>query len=329
MKTWLHVLWIVGLCVFLLLIVAYGVEDVLLAVAGVGWRLGIVCLLHLVPLVLHTVGWAVLLPRRFTRPFLDFLVFRWYGESAATVLPVTPVGGDLLRGYLHQRTGVPSPIAIGAAIIDLTTEVAAQLAFAALALAALLSRQHDKGTALPLIAALSLLSVLVYGFYLAQRRGLFGRAVRLFEGLVGIGAPTGSAYAQALDRAVRRLYRRQRHVRLSVAFHFLGWLAGVLQVYAAAAFLGHPIGWLDALILEGLITAVRAAAFMIPGALGVQEGAFIVLGGLVGLPPEVALSLSLIRRVRELLLGLSGTFMWQRSAIVRGALALVRRPPAM
>jgi hypothetical protein len=163
----------------------------------------------------------------------------------------------------------------------------------------------------------------VYGFYLAQRRGLFGRAVRLFEGLVGIGAPTSSAYARALDRAVRRLYRRQHHVRLSVAYHFLGWLGGVLQVYAAAAFLGYPIRWLDALILAGLITAVRAAAFMIPGAFGVQEGALIVLGGLIGLPPEAALSLSLIRRVRELLLGVPGTLLWQRGAIVRGAVSFL------
>ena len=68
---------------------------------------------------------------------------------------------------------------------------------------------------------------------------------------------------------------------------------------------------------------------MIPGALGVQEGALIVLGGLIGLPPEAALSLSLIRRVRELLLGVPGTLLWQRGAIVRGAVSLVRRPPAM
>jgi putative membrane protein len=175
----------------------------------------------------------------------------------------------------------------------------------------------------PLVAGLCVLGALVLGFYLAQRGGLFGRAVRVFEGLVGIGAPTGSAYARALDRAVRRLYMRRRHVRRSIALHFLAWLGGALQVYAAAAFLGRSIDWLDALILEGLITAVRAAAFMIPGALGVQEGGFILLGGLVGLPPEAALALSLIRRVRELLLGVPGIVLWQRRAILRGTAALL------
>ena len=325
MKAWLHALWLVALGVFLALVVAYGVGDILLAVAGVGWRLGLVCLLHLIPLALHTAGWAVLLPRRVARPFLNLLVFRWYGESVSSLLPVAQVGGDILRGHLHARTGVSGPLAIGAVVVDLTTEVAAQLAFAALALAVLLSRHQDNGTATTLIAALMVLSALVFGFYVAQRRGLFGRAIRVFEGLVGIGAPTGSAYAQALDRAVRRLYLRQRHVRLSIALHFLAWLAGALQVYAAASFLGHSIGWLDALILEGLITAVRAAAFMIPGALGVQEGGYILLGGLIGLPPEAALSLSLIRRVRELLLGIPGTVLWQRQAIVRGVIALSQR----
>jgi hypothetical protein len=84
-------------------------------------------------------------------------------------------------------------------------------------------------------------------------------------------------------------------------------------------FLGHPLGWHDILILEGLVTAVRAAAFMIPGALGIQEGAFIVVGALIGLPPEVALALSLIRRVRELALGLVGIVFWQWRMITQVA----------
>jgi len=56
---------------------------------------------------------------------------------------------------------------------------------------------------------------------------------------------------------------------------------------------------------------VRAAAFLIPGAIGVQEGGFIVLGSLVGLGPEVSLALSLTKRVRELLLGIPGLIIWQ------------------
>ena len=57
--------------------------------------------------------------------------------------------------------------------------------------------------------------------------------------------------------------------------------------------------------------AVRTAAFPIPGALGVQEGSFVMLGGFFGLAPGVSLALSLAKRVRELGLGIPGLIVWQ------------------
>ena len=43
------------------------------------------------------------------------------------------------------------------------------------------------------------------------------------------------------------------------------------------------MSWSDALLLESLGQAIRGAAFAIPGALGVQEGGYLLLAPLVGL----------------------------------------------
>jgi hypothetical protein len=64
-------------------------------------------------------------------------------------------------------------------------------------------------------------------------------------------------------------------------------------------------------MLEALGNAVRGAAFAVPGAIGVQEGGFILLGSLIGIAPDTALALSLVKRVRELTLGLPGLLTWQ------------------
>lgn len=324
MKGLINALSFVALAGFMALIVTHRAGDVLSAVAGVGWQFGFICLLQLIPLILHTAAWATLLPRSVARPFGNLLLFRWYGESVTSVLPITPIGGDILRGHLHERTGASGPVAIGAVIVDLTTEVAGQLAFAVVALAILILRGRDAGTAPAMIATLTVLSVFVFGFYLAQRRALFGGIVRVITGLAGISTPRGAAYAQALDRAIRRLYLRQRHVWVSCVLHFLAWASGALQLYAAAALVGHRIDRLDALMLEGLITALRAAAFMVPAALGVQEGGFILLGSLIGIPPEMALSLSVIRRVRELLLGIPGALLWRTIGVPKWAAVINR-----
>jgi len=74
--------------------------------------------------------------------------------------------------------------------------------------------------------------------------------------------------------------------------------------------LGHPLGIIDALILESLSSGVRAAAFILPGGLGALEGGLVVLGALFALPADTALAISLSKRVRELALGLPGLFVW-------------------
>lgn len=66
---------------------------------------------------------------------------------------------------------------------------------------------------------------------------------------------------------------------------------------------------------------MRSAAFAVPGGLGVQEGGFVVVSLLIGVPPEVSLALSLAKRVRELLVGVPALLAWQ---VAEGRLLLGR-----
>jgi hypothetical protein len=75
--------------------------------------------------------------------------------------------------------------------------------------------------------------------------------------------------------------------------------------------MGHPLGFTGALALESLVLALRTAAFVVPGAAGVQEGGYLVLGAVFGLPPEVALALAVLKRARELVMGLPALLLWQ------------------
>jgi uncharacterized membrane protein YbhN (UPF0104 family) len=96
----------------------------------------------------------------------------------------------------------------------------------------------------------------------------------------------------------------------------VGWLVGTAEVYLVLLLLGHPVSWLAALLLESLGQAIRGAAFAVPGALGVQEGGYLLLAPLAGLPPAAALALSLAKRAREILLGLPGLLylhFWERA----------------
>jgi uncharacterized membrane protein YbhN (UPF0104 family) len=98
----------------------------------------------------------------------------------------------------------------------------------------------------------------------------------------------------------------------------LAWFAGIAEVWFALYLLGRPVNVRTALLFESLGQAIRTGAFAVPGALGIQEGGYILVGRVLGIGPGVALGLSLVRRVRELLLGIPGLASWQASTIRRG-----------
>ncbi len=177
---------------------------------------------------------------------------------------------------------------------------------------------HDLQTAT--LIATGVLGAMIVGFYYAQRRGLFGRLLGVVSKMFGKRDWSSlMTRAEAVDAAVQATYRERGRVAASFVMSLVGWIIGTVEVWLALRFLGHPVDWVDALLLESLGQAIRGAAFMIPGSLGVQEGGYLLLAPLVGLPPDAALALSLAKRAREILLGLPGLLVlhfsersWQR-----------------
>jgi uncharacterized membrane protein YbhN (UPF0104 family) len=94
-------------------------------------------------------------------------------------------------------------------------------------------------------------------------------------------------------------------------FGVISWVIGAGEVWIVLLALGASANFTTALILESVAQAVRGALFLVPGALGVQESGYLLVGGLLGIHGDIALALSLVRRVRELILGIPGLLAWQ------------------
>jgi uncharacterized membrane protein YbhN (UPF0104 family) len=117
--------------------------------------------------------------------------------------------------------------------------------------------------------------------------------------------------ADSIDEAIVATYRRRLPLSYSSLLRLIGWAIGTGEVWMATRALGHPLNLMHSFILESLSSGVRGAAFMVPGALGAQEGGIVLFGALLGLPADLALAVSLTKRVRELALGLPGLAAWQ------------------
>ena len=71
-------------------------------------------------------------------------------------------------------------------------------------------------------------------------------------------------------------------------------------------------------------------AFAIPGAIGVQEAAYLLIGPVFGVPPTSALALSLLKRARDLAIGVPAILLWQAGeyrAVARGGGARIGSGP--
>jgi uncharacterized membrane protein YbhN (UPF0104 family) len=98
-----------------------------------------------------------------------------------------------------------------------------------------------------------------------------------------------------------RFYTQNRgRFAAAIALAFLNWAVGAVEIYVAMIFLGHPMSFTDAWIVESVAQLIRSAAFFIPAAVGAQEGAFLLVFSMMTGGPALGVAMALVRRAREL-----------------------------
>lgn len=308
----IYLLGFAGAALFTLLLVRQGIGAVGAAMAAAGWGILAVAAFHLIPLFMDAVAWWVLFPKT-ERPGLPGLFWmRWIGESTSSLVPSAAVGGDIVRVRLATFRQVPLSLAAATVIADLTLGVFTQAGFTILGLVLLVDVTGQTNFVGPTLVGI-LIGVIAIGcFFLVQRFGMF-RLVGLI-----ISRLTNSAEWRSLaengetfDQSVRSLYARRRGVIACCAWTIVSLLASSGEVWIALYALGLPADPLYAVILQSMAMTIRSGAFLVPGALGVQEGGYLLVGQLLGIPGETALALSLITRCRDLAVGIPGLLTWQ------------------
>jgi putative membrane protein len=284
---------------------------VLATLSRAGWGLPFVALFHLLPLMIDAAAIVLLFKGDCTRKSAqDGLLARWVGESANSLMPAGQLGGPVLMARFLTRRGMAVEESAAAITVNTTLQTFAQIMFALVG-ALLLGVEASHLTALALrtsaLVASGFLGLQVCGFYWLQRRGIFGKLIVTAARFWGTRDwSTMMTQAQAIDRQVEDIYHRGSAVAGCLSLNLAGWFVGVGEVYLIAWLLGTPVSWSHALVLESVGQAIRGAGFAIPGALGLQEGGYLLLAPLAGLPPNAGVALSLAKRSRELLLGLPG-----------------------
>jgi putative membrane protein len=164
--------------------------------------------------------------------------------------------------------------------------------------------------AVPITIGVAVAALIALAFVVVQRHGfaLFDRFARA----LGRGwADRTASEVAAVHAVLAQIYGRKSGLCSGFLLHLACWVASATEIWIALRLAGTPLDFSAVIVIESLLYAIRTVAFAIPNAVGVQEGAYIVLGAAFGLTPEMALALSLLKRARDLVIGLPALGMWQ------------------
>ena len=292
------------------------------AFGRVGW-LGLVCVVcvRVTIVVLCGLAWErVLCPIALVERSV-FVILRFVREGINTLLPVASVGGDVVGGRLLTFWGVTGALAAASILIDMLIQVGTQFLFALAGLGLLLQVEGEAAEALAgwMGRILAAAAMLLAAFFAVQRFGAAGFLERhladMSRRFVREAEPDRRAQEPAgrVQVALDAVWAGSRAGRIlqSGLLHLAGWGLGAFEIWIALACIGLDVSFREAVVVESLTQAMKAAAFPVPSGLGVQEGGYVLVGALFGIDTGTAIALSLVKRVPDVVLGLPSLVLWQ------------------
>ena len=299
---------ILGLAMTGALVGYFGAGAVIQSLRAIGW-VGFlaICIIHLGVTSLEGIAWRLLVPGARVQALIWGRLIR---DAGSEVLPVSQMGGCVLGARAVALAGVPGSLAAASTMVDLTLEFLAKLAYMAIGLLLLLNLRPGMPVSLPVTLGFAGTGLFAIAFVMFQRRGfsLLDRFARLLGR--GWAARTVSGMA-AVNVALAKTYQRRAGLWGGFALHLACWILSAAEVWIALRLAGAPLGFSSVLVIESLLYAIRTVAFAVPNAVGVQEGAYVLIGAAFGLTPEMALAVSLLKRARDVVIGLPVLATWQ------------------
>jgi putative membrane protein len=300
-----------GLGASIWLVLHLGVRPVGHALATIGFvGVILVSLAHLPTLGVLGLSWWRLAPNDAGTHPAKFVWGRLMRDAGGELLPFSQIGGFALGARALALTGVSGLEATVSSLLDVAVEQAAKAPYAMAAVALLIWLVPDSALVIPSLVVLGLnLAVIVLA--LVRRRWARERLLKMAGHLdrrwPGVSAGDGRGAEAAMARALASGGR----IGASLALHSVGWALGAGEAWITLRLLHVPITVAQAVVIDGLFVAFRMFAFAIPAAIGVQEGAYVVLCGLFGIGAPTALAFSLVRRARDLAVGAPAVLAWQ------------------
>ncbi|MDR3441239.1 lysylphosphatidylglycerol synthase domain-containing protein [Telmatospirillum sp.] len=282
--------------------------DVRGALASAGWSgIAIMATYHPLAICLCGLAWWTLSQEGRAS---TFILARWIRDGVSELASFLPLAGEMAGARLLTCSGIRTSTAGALTVVDVTAEVMAQFLFSLAGVGLWLIR-HPTGEVVRWAMLGIALSIPVLAAFVAVQRSSVMRFLETLPSRLLPKVWSAPDASSGLHAGITALWADHQRVFVAVLLHLSAWTVSAGEAWVALYLLGHPLPLPDVLAMECIIFAIRSAAFFVPAAIGVQEGGYLLLGGVLGLSPEVALAISLLKRGRAIVLGLPALVVWQ------------------
>ena len=269
------------------------------------YKLLILIIAHIPTLYFDSLAWVILMYRNKLSIYSAFTI-TWIAQTSSKFLPTGNITGEFVRFYLAKKSGQNFSEASSTVLIDLFIATFSLFLIGLLAFIFIVSIQEDYvfgSNLLYLIIAMILIFIGSLLFFLIIRNRLLSRLIKIIP--IKNYFKTNKIYSVfRLDISLYKLSFEKKRLFLAIIFRIIGWIAGALEIYVFLWIIGVDANLIDVILIESVTAIIRSVAFFIPAGLGIQEFAFVMIGGFVGYSGVISFAIAVGRRLREIMVGI-------------------------
>lgn len=292
----------IGIVLFAYLVYRLKPSEILACLSRIGPNFIFILLTNLAWFIFYTLAWEVFLKTLSTRvSFWKIFKIKLSGEAINSVTPLSWWGGDPAR-ILIIKNHIPVNEGTASVVVD---RILHNLALALFMVIGIVLALLEFELPLPLEIGLLVTLAFIVGasifLFLRSHEGLFefvldlGKKLRIKKHY----SEKTLRNVTEIDQNIARFYKKNRMgFFASFFFHFMGRVAGVVEIFLAAYFLGQELSWIQTYLLASITVIVNLIFVFVPSALGIMEGAYAGIFVLLHLDPVVGTSIQIIRRAR-------------------------------
>ncbi len=298
---------LVGLAILAVVVGNIDLAEVAARVVQVGWGMAIILGIYFLAFAIDSFTWQMALV---SVPLDGLWLYRIWkarmvGEVFNSVIPAAGMGGEPVKAaLLKKHYGIGYREGTASLILGKTVNMISLAIFLAGGFALMwISPAMPTSYKAVAVAGLGAFVLGIVLFYAIQRF----KMTSITGAWIGRWRPAGRIndilhHVRDMDERLVEFYTRYRgRFAGAVVLALVNWLLGVLEVYYAMAFLGHPVSLSEAWIIEAATQLVRTGTFFIPASIGAQEGAFMVISAAITGSPALGVAVAVVRRFREIL----------------------------